>query len=134
MVAGVRREVTFRSSAFNTTEHRDYFINEGCFGDDLAKWLMTRLREGGVETDPEPGQEDFGWYFNFTVPAGTHCCVIGYQPDEPHGVWHLWLERSRGFVASIFGRRNHGIDEEAVNAIDRALRSSSEVSEINWES
>jgi hypothetical protein len=129
----VRKEVTFRSSAFNTSEHRDYFINECCFGDDLAKWLMTRLQKVGIETDPEPGQEDFGWYFDFSVPAGRHCCVLGFQPDEPEGVWRLWLERSRGLVASIFGGRGHGIDETAVKAIDDILRSAPEISDVRWE-
>lgn len=130
----MRKEVTFRSSAFNTSEHRDYFINECCFGDDLAKWLMVRLQKVGIETDPEPGQEDFGWYFDFSVPAGRHCCVLGYQPDEPEGVWRLWLERSRGLVASIFGRRGHGIDETAVKAIDDILRAAPEISDVRWES
>ena len=40
----MRTLVTFRSSAFNTTQPKDYFINPGCFGDDVAKWLMGELR------------------------------------------------------------------------------------------
>ena len=45
----MRKEATFRTSAFNTSEARDYFINDGCFGDDLAKWMIGRLREAGVD-------------------------------------------------------------------------------------
>ena len=52
----MRKGATFRTSAFNTSEVRDYFINDCCFGDDLAKWMMGRLREAGVETDDEPGR------------------------------------------------------------------------------
>ena len=33
----MRTVATFRSAAFNTSEARPYFINPGCFGDDLAK-------------------------------------------------------------------------------------------------
>jgi hypothetical protein len=40
---------TFQSSAFNTTVTKDYFINPECFGDDLARWLITRLRATGTK-------------------------------------------------------------------------------------
>ena len=43
MAEPVRTVVTFRSSAFNTTESKDYFINECCFGDDAARWIIERL-------------------------------------------------------------------------------------------
>jgi hypothetical protein len=130
----MRKEATFRSSAFNTSEVKTYFINDCCFGDDLATWMIGRLRAAGIETDEEPDQEDFGWYFNFTVPAGTHCCILGYQPDDPEGLWHLSLERSRGFVASLFGRRSHGIDAAAVEAIQNALAGAAEIRELQWQS
>ncbi len=56
----IRTVVTFQSPAFNTSERKDYFINDGCYGDDLARWLIEQLRSRGVQTDAEPGQEDFG--------------------------------------------------------------------------
>ena len=129
----MRSEASFRSSAFNTSEVRDYFINDCCFGDDLAMWLIARLRLAGVQTDDEPGQEDFGWYFEFKVPAGTHCCVLGYREGHPEGSWHLWLERSRGLIGSLFGRRSHGIDDAAVRAITDALESAPEIRELEWD-
>ena len=128
----MRAEAWFRSSAFNTSDVRDYFINPCCFGDDLAKWLIARLRQAGVETDNEPGQEDFGWYFNFNVPAGAHCCIVAYQEDEPDGVWHITLERKRGFIPSLLGGRGHGIDAHAVDTINSALESAREVRELRW--
>ena len=44
----VLRNVVFRSDAFNTSETKDYFINECCFGDDLARWLIEQLRARGA--------------------------------------------------------------------------------------
>jgi hypothetical protein len=126
--------VTFESSAFNTSDEKDYFINPGCFGDDVAKWLMSRLRAAGVQSESEPGQEDFGWYFEFEVPEGTHSCVLSYRPgdgDEP-GVWIAWLERSRGLVASLFGGRNRGISQAAAAAIHRALSGADEIANVRW--
>jgi hypothetical protein len=128
----MRREASFKSSAFNTSEVREYFINDCCFGDDLAKWLIARLRQAGLETDNEPGQEDFGWFFNFNVSTGAHCCIVAFQEDDPEGIWHITLERQRGFIPSLLGRRGRGIDAQAVDAINTALRSAPEVRELHW--
>jgi len=38
----VRRNVIFQSTAFNTSQPKDYFINDCCYGDDVARWLMER--------------------------------------------------------------------------------------------
>jgi hypothetical protein len=129
----MRTEATFRSSAFNTSDVKSYFINPCCFGDDLAKWMMARLRTSGVRTADEPQQEDFGWYFEFEVPAGTHCCVLGYQAGHPEGRWLLWLERRRGFLGSIFGMRKRGIDAAAVQALQDVLRTAPEIRALEWQ-
>ena len=124
---------TFRSSAFNTTEVKPYFINPFCFGDDLAKWMIARLRDIGIRTEDEPGQEDFGWYFNFGVAAGKHCCVLGYQDDGPEGKWRLWLERNRGLIGSIVGRRSSGIDSAAIQVVQSILSNAPEIQELEWQ-
>jgi hypothetical protein len=126
----MKTEASFTSIAFNNTEPRPYFINEECYGDDLAKWMIARLRSLGVRTDDEPGLEDFGWYFDFWVAAGRHCCVLG---AEHEGEWHLWLERSRGFLGSILGLRRVGIDAAAVHAVENVLSSAPEVTNFRWE-
>ena len=130
----MKTEVHFHSTAFNTTEPKDYFINECCFGDDLAKWLIGQLRAKGFQTDDAPGQEDFGWYFNFQVGGVEHCLVIGLQPNEPatEDKWLCEIERHTGFLGSIFGRRKHGILPEAIQAIDAAIKSSPDISRISW--
>jgi hypothetical protein len=78
----IKTVVTFQSAAFNTSEHRDYFLNSGCFGDDVAIWLIEELRKRKFETAAKPGQEDFGWYFTFHVSDIKHCLVIGYRPKR----------------------------------------------------
>jgi hypothetical protein len=129
----VQTEATFRSSAFNTSEVKPYFINPCCFGDDLAKWMIARMRAAGLQTDDEPRQEDFGWYFEFEVPAGMHCCLLGYQEGDPEGRWLLWLERSRGFLGSILGMRKRGIEAAAVQALQDILGRAPEIRELEWQ-
>jgi hypothetical protein len=121
MRATIRTVVTFESAAFNRSEHKDYFINPGCFGDDVAVWLIQELRNRKQETAATPGQEDFGWYFNFRVSGTEHSFVLGYRPgDETEsGVWIGWLERSRGLI--LFGFRQRGIQPEAVRIIHEVL-------------
>src|SRR5208283_4797714 len=87
---------TFKSDLFNLTESKDYFVNPGCFGDDLARWLIERLRGKGVEVDPEPDQEDFGWYFNF-VAADVPCCAVIGNVEESS--WFVVIERRCGRIA-----------------------------------
>ena len=124
--------VTFKSSAFNTTEPRAYFINPCCFGDDVARWLIEALRAKGCKAE-EPGQEDFGWYFNFEVEGVEHCCVLGYRPEHnDEGSWIGWMERSRGSIGSIFGGRQRGILLAASRAIHDILSNSSQIRDIRW--
>ena len=130
----MRTLVTFQSASFNNTEPEEYFINPGCFGDDVALWLSATLRAHSIEADAAPEREDFGWYFEFTVAEGRHCCVIGSRP-EPNpadAIWIAWIERSRGFLGSLVGRRNHGIAASAVEAVHEALRSAPQILNVAW--
>lgn len=40
--------------------------------------------------DAEPGQEDFGWYVNYSVGDQPYCAVIGHVGGE---VWFVAVER-----------------------------------------
>ena len=130
----MRTVVTFESSAFATREPREYLINPESYGDDVARWIGARLRAAGVRADDAPGQEDFGWYFDFDVPEGRHCFIVGFRPGDADvpDAWIGWVERHRGFVASLFGRRGHGIASSAVDALHRALAGASEVRNVRW--
>lgn len=124
----------FRSTKFNCTIPKDYFINPDCYGDDVAEWLIQRLREVGIRSTGEPDQEDFGWFFTFLVDEVEHCVVIGFQPNDPErgDRWIGSVERQFGFVGSILGRRNQDIDPEALQTLDSILGKSNDVEFIGW--
>lgn len=130
----MKTEVHFRSTAFNCTEPKGCFINDRCFGDDLARWLIQRLRSQGIQTADSPGQEDFGWYFTFHGGGTEHCFVIGFQPNDPAtgDQWLGWLELHTGFLGSLFGGRHRGILPDAIQIIDTALQSSSDIQRVTW--
>ncbi len=130
----IRTVVTFQSPAFNTSERKDYFINDCCYGDDLARWLIERLRSRGVQTDAEPGQEDFGWYFGFRAGDTDYQFVIANRPaggSDP-AVWIAWLERKTGLLGSMFDGRRRGVQPDAVRAVHSVLSSSPQISSIRW--
>ena len=124
----------FVSTHFNTSVPKDYFINPGCYGDDLAEWLIAKLNASAIATSAEPGQEDFGWYLTFVLERTEYCVVVGFQPNDPESgdCWIGWVERHVGFLASILGGRKRGISPNALAHLDRVLRSSPEIRDLVW--
>ena len=51
-------DVLFTTGRFNATVVGEHFINDCCFGEDLAAWLRGELAKSGIECE-EPGQEDW---------------------------------------------------------------------------
>lgn len=126
-----RTIVTFKSSAFNTRQIRGHFINPENYGDDLAKWLRQELKGRGVEVGADLGQEDFGWYFDFTV-GGRRCSfVLGYRGDDDEG-WVGRLERDADFLPSLLGARKRGISPEAAQVIHDTLSTAAQITEVRW--
>src|SRR5580658_10376925 len=135
MESEIKTVVTFESTAFNMTEPKPHFINPCCFGDDVAKWLIAELRKQGLKTDENPGQEDSGWYLNFEVTGAGHTFVIGHRPtgESEAGTWIGWFERRRGFIGSLLGGRQHGIQPSAVEVIDKILSNSPLIRDVRWQ-
>jgi len=115
--------VTFQSNAFNSTVVRPYFLNPLCFGDDLAQHLVCELEKKRYSTDT-PAQEDFGWYFKFSVSGKAHLFLVGRRPVEQD--WLGSIER----VPFLLFRR--GVDPEAVEAIDSVLGNTALFENVKW--
>ena len=80
---GLRTHVTFRTFWFNQTEVRPHFINDNCFGDDCAAWLVQGLREGGWTDVAEAWQEDWGWQTSTARAGHKYLISVGLMEDEP---------------------------------------------------
>lgn len=133
MRSETRTIVTFKSAAFNVTEPKSYFINSCCFGDDLARWFIRELRNRGLDTDDEPGQEDFGWYLNFNVLGGSHTFFVGHRPGSQGkaAMWIGWLERN-GLFGSLSGGRKRGINPLAAKTLHKVLSESPQIQDVRW--
>ncbi len=107
MPGAKRYDLIFSSDRFNLSEPRDYFINDCCYGDDVAQWLSERLRLRGA-TVTEPGQEDWGWYFDIRYGQARYFVGVGGNPDEGtalanQGEWRLMVEKHRSLWERLTG-------------------------------
>jgi hypothetical protein len=143
----MKDHVTFISSAFNLTEVKENFINDCCFGEDLANWLITTLKEQqpDAEVEPEPLQEDWGWWV-FVSFNGQHA-NIGLGPytidtvDACNG-WMCFVEAKKpGFsLKHLFSPKAKQEAQEkaaaaknlACLALHKALSTSDKFTEIRW--
>src|SRR5262249_50500858 len=94
-----RYDLLFVSDRFNLSQPKDYFINDCCYGDDLARWLVERLLRRGVLAS-QPGQEDWGWYFEAPYQGANYFVGVGGNADDEHapsnrGEWRLIVEKRR---------------------------------------
>jgi hypothetical protein len=126
----LRTLVSFKSSAFNVSNSSSEYINEQNYGDDLALTIRSVLMGMGWQVD-ELGQEDHGWYFAFGEVKTDHTLVVGHVSDTPDE-WMAWVERDAGFISSLFGGRQKGIQRGAVEAVHAALSNMPEIKDLSW--
>jgi hypothetical protein len=132
-----RTHVSFVTGLFNTSEVKDYFINPCCFGDDCAQWLIDRLVPQNVgKVDEQPTQEDWGWLFAITMGKRSFMIGIGLCEDEdPPNTWLVFIKSQLGWLSkNLFGDTDNAELLVVCEAVDHALKSSNEISDIRWHS
>ncbi len=95
-----------RTDRFNSTESRPHFINERCFGEDFAAWLVQKLTLANVEVS-EPIQEDWGWCIVAREARRTFTISIGIMDESIGEVLAEWrvgvaYERTMNGVLGLF--------------------------------
>jgi hypothetical protein len=99
MAATPRSDLLFTTDRFNLSQPRAYFINECCYGDDAARWFVEQLRARGLAVT-DPGQEDWGWYFDTEFRGASYFVGVGGNSDTEtsrpdRGEWRLMVEKHR---------------------------------------
>lgn len=117
----MRNAVRFRSTKYNTTEVKEYFINDICFGEDLAHELADGLKTKGLKIY-EPWQEDWGWQF------GTSDCLIsvGFDGEE----WRVDIGQNLGFFDKLRGKTVDA--SQIVEGINAIIKSDPANSDVQW--
>lgn len=123
-----RREISFRSSSFNLSEHKEHFINPCCFGEDVAAWLREGLLQRSIPVS-EPGQEDWGWYLEARHLERIYLLSIGGSPDTEdgkgnRGEWRIFVEPIQPFWKKILSPIRIGDDDPFIASLIQVLTDS----------
>lgn len=131
----VANRVAFVTTLFNTTVVRDYFINDCCFGDDCAAWLIDRLKaQGELQVDAEPVQEDWGWCFGVRLEQRTFLIGVCLNVDnEPNG-WRVFIDSQLGSLKRMLLGQTDQVEHAVVcAAVDRVLKNNPVISAVYWD-
>jgi len=116
------------------TERKPYFINDCCYGDDFARWMIAELKSQGIQAADEPGQEDFGWYLSFELASNPYTFCVSFRPDDTAkgATWIGFIERQVSPLGALFRKHKRDIALEACQLIDQVLSKSPQIREIRW--
>lgn len=123
--------IVFTTDRFNCSQPRTHYINECCYGDDLANWMAERLRPLEFRVG-QPGQEDWGWYLRVWSSRDAYFVAIGaitleedLQPTPArgsnHGEWRIIVQKRRTLWKWLLGSHQISRDDPLVQAIERTL-------------
>jgi len=127
----MNREISFRTNLFESKKVQPHFINDRCFGEDLANWLLGKLSESQFSFS-EPYQEDWGWEIEAEKDSETFFVQIGIVDEsigENDAEWLISVEKVKSWFS--FGKRSNLNFEILCQKIEEVLRKEPQISEIS---
>jgi hypothetical protein len=142
----MKNHVTFLAEGFNQTEQKPNFINDDNFGEDLALWMIAEFNKfKDISADPEPLQEDWGWWVfvsteNYTGHIGLGSYEVGTPDGQKDGWMCFWDTPKKKKPFLFFGKGkadeyNTRIQEASKKIIMRShdiISASPRFSRIRW--
>ena len=128
----MKTQVEFRSSKFPPYEGEEEDINPGLWGKRLAEYLVVKLVERGIETDPIIA-EDWGWYVPIRNEGFRLALCCGHQSGDDGDEFLCFTDPSRPIVKKLFRR----IDATAqltrlTQALEQILASDPDIRDVVW--
>jgi hypothetical protein len=132
-----RHDILFETARFNCSEVKEHFINDCCFGEDLASWLRLRLNARDAQAG-EPYQEDWGWEFAVKDSTGSYYVGVGGNSledpsDKNHAEWRLMISKRRSLSQKITGKNRMSTNEPIVDSIRKILEAEPDFSNFHEE-
>jgi hypothetical protein len=127
--------ILFTARRFNLSEVKSHFINDCCFGEDLADWLRLQLAARGAEVHPIY-QEDWGWEFRATHSGGSYYIGVGGNSDEDasdknRGEWRVMISKRRSLTERLLGNNKLVEHEPIIATIKEILQGEPDFSKIH---
>jgi hypothetical protein len=130
-------DLLFETSRFNLSQVGDHFINDCCFGEDLAAWLRGQLLGRGVLAS-EPDQEDWGWYLDATHQGESYFIGVGgiggeSAADPNRGEWRIMLERHRSIWQKLRGANPMTTADPFARLVHEILSAEGDFANVHFE-
>jgi len=129
----MEKQVSFVTNLFETETVKPHFINDRCFGEDLAAWLITKLHESEFSFS-EPYQEDWGWEIQTISGKDKFYIQIGIMDEsigEENAQWMITIEAAKYWFS--FKNPNFSVFVGLCYQIAEILSDETEISEIVWQ-
>jgi hypothetical protein len=120
--------VTFRSTAFNTSEPDKNFVSLRPYGSDLANWLIHDLALHHAAAELVIWQQDAGWLVRFRLRRASYDFTVRFRDPD----WVGLLERRRGILDLLLHREPKNVEFDALALVDSMLSSSGLISDMRW--
>ena len=126
--------IRFQTPPLTEIGARGYAIEPGCFGPELAHWLMDKLERQGLDVDPELTETAHTWEFSFVCDGARYRVEIEYRPDRVDcaGAWIATLERVRRPFRFGLGWSSRDSDLGAVDVLHAVLVTSPVIADVEW--
>lgn len=128
----MKSQITFITDVFESKEVKSHSVNDRCFGEDVAGWLVEKTKDGEFDFG-EPFQEDSGWAV--PVEVGGEKFVVRIRiMDESIGAdqadWLIAVEKVRKW--KMFSSKDSPQRGELCDLIQNVLRDAAHIREIRW--
>jgi hypothetical protein len=132
-----RIDILFETARFNLSEVKEHFINDCCFGEDLAAWLRGRLNSNGMRA-LEPYQEDWGWEFSVKDSVGSYYVGVGGNAaagaaNKNQGEWRVMISKRRSLWDRLTGKNKLSAGEPIISSIRTVLEAETDFANFREE-
>ena len=126
------KSISFTTDIFESKQVKPHFINDRCFGEDLAAWLVDRLASTGFKCD-EPFQEDWGWAAIARSDGEAFSIGVGIMDEsigEDNAEWLVRVDKMRKF--GFFSSKDSTTRERLCREIEVILKNEPAFREVQW--
>ena len=122
-------QVEFYSEGFRPFLPEDAQVNPERYGAELTWWLCQKLAVEGIYTS-YPNFEDWGWFLKYIKGKNEYRLCCG-NIDGQENKWRMILQPEK---KRWFGLAGVPLEDakDLLNAVDKVLHDSEEISHIKW--
>jgi hypothetical protein len=123
-------DILFTTKRFTLPDGKETYIVPCYFGEDVAKWLQSRLANNGISAR-DPRQADWGWYFE--VKHGPASYLVGVRASGKAGEWRIRVQRDQSFWQMLTKKTFVTANDPIASRIESLLRQEPDFRDVKSE-